>query len=99
MGIAWGAATQRPGGARLARRARAAAVAGTRLCVVLPCAATAPDPRSKTPLEAPLVDRGARIIGEDFRAGINYFRASYPRYRESFVGWAKARECAPCPRV
>jgi hypothetical protein len=33
------------------------------------------------PLEAPLVDRGACIIGEVLRAGINYFREVIPARR------------------
>jgi len=67
-----------PGGARLARRDRSASAVATRMCVLHPFATTAPDPHSKTPLEAPLVDRGTCIIGEVLRAGINYFREVIP---------------------
>ena len=69
-----------PSDARLARRDRAASAVATRVCVLHPFATTAPDPHSKTPLEAPLVDRGARIIREVFRAGITYFREVIPAH-------------------
>src|SRR4029079_5078112 len=51
-----------------ARRDRAASAVATRVCVLPPFATTAPDPHSKTPLEAPLVDRGACIIRAFFPA-------------------------------
>ena len=45
-----------------ARRDRAASAVAARVCVLHPVATTAPDPHSKTPLEAPLVDRGNRPV-------------------------------------
>ena len=62
-----------------AHRDRAASAVAARVCVLHPVATTAPDPHSKTPLEAPLVDRGARII-----------RAVFFRVRNFFFGEAKA---------
>jgi len=55
-------AAKSPSGARLARRDRAASAVATRACVLHPVATTALDPHSKTPLEAPLVDRGNRPV-------------------------------------
>src|SRR5436853_7398572 len=45
-----------------ARQDRAASAVAARVCVLHPVATTAPDPHSKTPLEAPLVDRGIRPV-------------------------------------
>ena len=78
-----------PGDARLARRDRAASAVATRVCVLHPFATTAPDPHSKTPLEAPLVDRGARIIRQVLTAGINYFRGVIPAVERATLGSRK----------
>jgi hypothetical protein len=78
MGIAFGRSNPMPRDTRLARRDRTASAVSARVCVLHPSETTAPDPHSKTPLEAPLVDRGADIILQDFRAGITFFREVIP---------------------
>src|SRR4051812_25518001 len=51
----------------------------TRVCVLHPVATTAPDPHSKTPLEAPLVDRGGCIIRAEFAACVTFFLECWRR--------------------
>jgi hypothetical protein len=80
-----------PGDARLARRDRAASAVSARVCVLHPSETTAPDPHSKTPLEAPLVDRGGCIIRQVLRAGITFFREVIPAM------WERLR--FPSPRA
>src|SRR5947209_15483408 len=72
LGPAEAPAPMVPSDARLARRDRSASAVATRVCVLHPVATTTPDPHSKTPLEAPLVDRGAGII-RPLRRGVRNF--------------------------
>src|ERR1044072_6862284 len=62
LGPAEAPAPMVPSGAWQGRRDRSASAASARVCVLHPSEATAPDPHSKTPLEAPLVDRGNRPV-------------------------------------
>ena len=78
MGIAFGRSHPMPRDPRLADRDRAASAVAARVCVLHPVATTAPDPHLRTPPEAPLVDRGTRIIRQVFRAGITFFRELIP---------------------
>jgi len=70
-----------------ARRDRAASAASARVCVLHPSETTAPDPHSKTPLEAPLVDRGAGIVPQVFRVGINLFGEVIPARMSRRAAW------------